>query len=63
MRTDRAGNYLLRTVLPQEYSEHGDDPIGDLLPHDSRIRYLHLEHRTSAARIRSIAWEMSRARR
>jgi protocatechuate 3,4-dioxygenase beta subunit len=37
--TDADGDYLLRSVLPEEYSEHDNDPIGELLELMGRDNY------------------------
>ena len=45
--TDVAGRYTLRTVLPDDYSEHDHDPIGELFramgKHNTRAAHIHLK--------------------
>ena len=39
VKTGADGSYVVRTVLPEEYSEHDDDPIGELLELMGRSNY------------------------
>lgn len=44
---DEEGRYVLRTVLPNDYSEHDHDPIGELFramnKHNTRAAHIHLK--------------------
>lgn len=44
---DEAGRYTLRSVLPNDYSEHDHDPIGELFramgKHNTRAAHVHLK--------------------
>jgi glycosyltransferase involved in cell wall biosynthesis len=55
--------YFLRQSYPQReliVVDDGDDPVGDLLPDDERIRYLRLGERTSLAAKRNLGCEVAR---
>lgn len=45
--TDGDGRYAIRTVLPNDYSEHDHDPIGELFramgKHNTRAAHIHLK--------------------
>jgi catechol 1,2-dioxygenase len=47
--SDTQGRYRLRTVVPKDYSEHDDDPIGELFRamgrHNRRAAHIHLKVR------------------
>ncbi|AMK21498.1 MULTISPECIES: dioxygenase family protein [unclassified Sphingobium] len=47
LRTDAQGRYALHTVLPNDYSEHDHDPIGELFRamgrHNTRAAHIHLK--------------------
>ncbi|GGC12047.1 catechol 1,2-dioxygenase [Novosphingobium endophyticum] len=45
--TDADGRYVVHTVLPNDYSEHDNDPIGELFramgKHNTRAAHIHLK--------------------
>lgn len=47
VRTAEDGSYRLRTILPKDYAEHKEDPIGELLAmmgrHSYRAAHIHLK--------------------
>jgi len=47
VRSDDAGRYTLHTVVPNDYSEHDHDPIGELFramgKHNTRAAHIHLK--------------------
>jgi len=49
LTTDREGRYLLKTLVPRDYSEHDNDPIGELFRllgrHNRRAAHIHLKAR------------------
>jgi catechol 1,2-dioxygenase len=49
VRTDDRGRYVVHTVLPTDYAEHKNDPIGELLVmigrHTYRAAHIHLKVR------------------
>jgi protocatechuate 3,4-dioxygenase beta subunit len=49
VRTNPQGNYRLTTLVPKDYSEHDDDPIGELFramdKHNRRAGHIHLKLR------------------
>jgi protocatechuate 3,4-dioxygenase beta subunit len=49
VRTDPAGEYIVKTVAPVDYSDHDHDPIGELFSamerHNRRAAHLHVKVR------------------
>ena len=47
VRTDASGDYAIETVLPNDYSEHDHDPLGELFramgKHNTRAAHIHLK--------------------
>lgn len=47
VRTDADGGYAIETVLPNDYSEHDHDPLGELFramgKHNTRAAHIHLK--------------------
>jgi len=47
--SDAKGHYLLRTIVPKDYSEHDHDPIGELFSamgrHNRRAAHIHVKIR------------------
>jgi len=59
----RAIAYFLRQDYPNRellILDDGSDPVGDLIPADERIRYLHLEKRLHTGAKRNLACEQAR---
>ncbi|MEI9927005.1 MAG: dioxygenase [Sphingomonas sp.] len=55
VRTDAAGRYTVRTAVPKDYSDHDDDPIGELFRamgrHNRRAAHIHLMVRVGGERL------------
>ena len=51
IRTDEHGRYSMKTVVPRDYSDHDNDPIGELFRamgrHNRRAAHLHLKVRAA----------------
>ncbi|MGZ6040076.1 MAG: dioxygenase family protein [Phenylobacterium sp.] len=47
IRADAAGRYLLKTLVPRDYADHDDDPIGELYRamgrHNRRAAHIHIK--------------------
>jgi catechol 1,2-dioxygenase len=47
VRTNAAGHYRVRTAVPKDYSDHDDDPIGELFRamgrHNRRAAHIHVK--------------------
>jgi catechol 1,2-dioxygenase len=47
VKSDARGQYLVRTIVPRDYSEHDGDPIGELFSamgrHNRRAAHIHLK--------------------